>query len=186
MSSSAPRSSWCCSSLPAEGPPVPEQTSVPAARLSGISKTYGAIQALRSVSFEIKPGEIVGLIGANGAGKSSLMKVLAGAVSPDSGTIELWGEEVSFRRPLDAAKHGIALVPQELQIVESQSVASNLFMANLPSRAGFISRRGLRAGSERLLARVGLDRISPDSSAAELTAVEARLVSIAQALSQSP
>jgi ribose transport system ATP-binding protein len=165
---------------------VPDQTSVPAACLSGISKTYGAIQALRSVSFEIKPGEIVGLIGANGAGKSSLMKVLAGAVSPDSGTIELWGEEVSFRRPLDAAKHGIALVPQELQIVESQSVASNLFMANLPSRAGFISRRGLRAGSERLLARVGLDRIAPDSSAAELTAVEARLVSIAQALSQSP
>jgi ribose transport system ATP-binding protein len=163
-----------------------DPVAVAAARLAGVSKAYGAVQALDGVTFDIKPGEIVGLIGANGAGKSTLMKVLAGAVSPDSGTIELFGEDVSFRGPRDAVGRGIALVPQELQIVETQSVASNIFMTGLPSRAGFVSRGRLREGAKELLARVGLERISPGRSAGELTAVEARLVSIAQALAQRP
>jgi ribose transport system ATP-binding protein len=165
---------------------MPDAATAPAARLTQVAKAYGAVQALRGVTFEIQPGEIVGLIGANGAGKSTLMKVLAGGVVPDLGTIELWGEETSFRRPRDAVNRGIALVPQELQIVENQSVASNLFMANLPSRAGFVSRSRLRAAAETLLARVGLERISPGTAAGKLTAVEARLVSIAQALAQEP
>jgi ribose transport system ATP-binding protein len=158
----------------------------PAARLTQVAKAYDAVQALRGVTFEIQPGEIVGLIGANGAGKSTLMKVLAGAVSPDSGTIEFFGEEVSFRGPREAVGRGIALVPQELQIVDNQSVASNVFMAGLPATAGLISRRRLREGTEKLLARVGLERISPATQAGDLTAVEARLVSIAQALAQEP
>lgn len=165
---------------------MPDPTATPAVRLNEITKAYGAIQALRGVSFEIIPGEVVGLIGANGAGKSSLMKVLAGAVKPDGGTIELFGEETTFRRPRDAVRRGIALVPQELQIVESQTVASNIFMADLPSRAGFVARRELRDRAGELLARIGLERIAHDTGADRLTAVEARLVSIAQALAQQP
>lgn len=163
-----------------------DATSVPAAPLTGITKSYGAIQALRGVSFEIRPGEVVGLIGANGAGKSSLMKVLAGAVTPDSGTIEFAGMETTLRKPSDATRRGVALVPQELQIVDTQSVASNLFMAGLPSRAGFVRTQTLNERAAALLARVRLDSISPSRSAGDLTAVEARLMSIAQALAQEP
>jgi ribose transport system ATP-binding protein len=158
----------------------------PAARLIDVVKSYGAVSALRGVSFDIQPGEIVGLIGANGAGKSTLVKVLAGAVVPDSGALELFGDPISFSSPRQAVARGIAIVPQELQIVETQTVASNVYMASLPSRAGFVSRRQLREGTKRLLARVGLDRIPPGRMAGDLTAVEARLVSIAQALALEP
>jgi ribose transport system ATP-binding protein len=170
----------------ASAEPAPAGTGTPRVRMTGIVKSYGAVRAVRGMDFEIAPGEILGLIGANGAGKSTLMKSLAGDVEPDDGTIEISGEQVSFKRPADAAKYGIVLVPQELQLVGDQSVAYNIFLANLPSHWSVVSQRRLNVKARLLLGRVGLGEMNPRRLVGSLTSVEQRLVSLAQGLAHEP
>jgi len=157
----------------------------PLVRVEGLNKSFGAVHALNDVSLDLHPGEVVGLIGANGAGKSTLMKVLAGEVRPDSGRILLDGAEVRFRSPRDALGAGIAMCPQEMYLVEEQSVADNLFIGDLPGRGGVVRGRELRRNAAEILAEVGLE-VDPLQQAGTLTAVEARLVSVGEALSKHP
>lgn len=154
--------------------------------LDQIVKSYGHVMAVRGVDFSADQGEVIGLIGANGAGKSTLNKIISGSVQPDSGTIEVLGEEVSFGHPRDALAAGIALVPQELSLIEGQSVSENLFAGRLPQAAGFVRRRELRARAREALDRIGLPDVDPDQPAGTLTPVEQRLVTIAEAVSKSP
>jgi rhamnose transport system ATP-binding protein len=77
--------------------------------LVGVSKQFGAVQALRSVDLALFPGEVHGLVGENGAGKSTLVKMFAGVHRPDSGSMRIGGEDVGFRSPLDAYHHGVAV-----------------------------------------------------------------------------
>ena len=164
---------------------MPEQ-SVPLVKMTGVAKSYGAVRALKQADIEVAPGEVLGLIGANGAGKSTLIKILAGVVVPDEGQIELAGEEVSFRFPREAVASGIALVPQELQLVGDQSVAHNIFLSHMSSRFGVVSTARMFKDAKRVLARVGLERIDPRMRAGDLAGVEARLITIAQALALEP
>ena len=155
--------------------------------VEGLEKSFDRTRALQGVSLEVQPGEVIGLIGANGAGKSTLVKVLAGVVRPDAGRMLLGSEEVRFDSPRDALEAGIALNPQDVALVPGQSVAENIFVGNLPSRVGLLSRRSLNAKAMELLARVGLEgAVDPSQPASSLTAVEARLVSIAETLSRRP
>ena len=96
--------------------------------LKGISKSYGAVQALRDVDFKVSQGEVVGLVGDNGAGKSTLIKVIAGVGPPDSGEIAFDGKTVSIMRPQDAVSLGITTVYQDLALCDNLSVAENLFL----------------------------------------------------------
>ena len=80
--------------------------SAPVLKLTGISRSFGAVRALHNVSLEIRKGEVLGLVGENGAGKSTLLKILAGIEKPDAGRIEMNGREVKFRGPLDARAAG--------------------------------------------------------------------------------
>ncbi len=96
--------------------------------LSGISKSYGAIQALSSVSLSLEPGEVLGLMGDNGAGKSTLVKIIAGNFPPSAGDIHIDGKSVVFHKPRDAQREGIEVVYQDLALCDNLSAASNVFL----------------------------------------------------------
>jgi len=103
-------------------------------RTSGLRKSYGAVHAVRGMDFDLAAGEVHGLIGENGAGKSSLLKILTGIYQPDRGTIEVNGTAHKFRRPQDAAAAGIGVVHQEQSLLTNLSVAENIAMNATGSR----------------------------------------------------
>ncbi len=102
----------------------------------GIHKSYGNVTAIDGADFDLYPGEILAVIGDNGAGKSSLIKVLSGATIPDSGTVSLDGEEVHFKSPLEARRAGIETVYQDLAVAPALDIATNLFLGREKKRAG--------------------------------------------------
>lgn len=156
-------------------------------RMVDLEKSFGAVKALAGVSISLSAGEIVGLIGANGAGKSTLMAVLAGTTMPDEGHIYLGGESARFGNPRAALAAGIALVPQELHLVESLSVAENVTLGHMPQRRGVLSQRLMQSVTREILVRLGgAEHISPSAKAGDLSPVEQRLVTIARALSWKP
>lgn len=104
------------------------QRGEPSLRLSGISKSFGAVQALRNVDFEVYDGEVVGLVGDNGAGKSTLIKAISGVNIPDSGSIYVRGKHVTITKPADATALGIETVYQDLALCDNLDVVANLFL----------------------------------------------------------
>ena len=96
--------------------------------LAGISKHFGAIQAVSDVSLAIEPGEVVGLMGDNGAGKSTLVKMIAGNFLPSHGTMRMDGREIVLHRPLEARRHGIEIVHQDLALCDNLTAAANVFL----------------------------------------------------------
>jgi ABC-type sugar transport system ATPase subunit len=116
--------------------------SVPVLSVSGVTKSYRHVHALRGVDLEVRPGEVHALLGDNGAGKSTLMKIIAGAVSPDSGTIAVNGQPVQFSKPSDAQAAGIETVYQDLALAPSLSPGENLFLGREIMRRGLLGRLG--------------------------------------------
>jgi fructose transport system ATP-binding protein len=104
----------------------------------GLVKRYGQVTALDGADFELRAGEILAVIGDNGAGKSSLIKCLSGATVPDEGQVLLDGVPVRFRSPLDARHAGIETVYQDLAVAPAMSIAENLFLGREPRRPGFL------------------------------------------------
>lgn len=96
--------------------------------LKNISKNFGAIQALNDVSWSLEPGEVTGLMGDNGAGKSTLVKIIAGNYRPSSGTILLDNQPVEMQHPIEARKHGIEIVHQDLALCDNLTAAANVFL----------------------------------------------------------
>ncbi len=115
-------------------------TTLLAAR--SIVKSFGHVQALRGVDFEVRPSEVVALMGDNGAGKSTLVKVLSGAIRPEAGDIVMAGEQVSFASPLDARRAGIETVYQDLSLADTLDPAANLFLGRELRRGGLLGRLG--------------------------------------------
>lgn len=105
-----------------------EAQRVPLLELSGVNKSFGAVQALTDVQFDVSAGQVVALVGDNGAGKSTLIKVIAGIHPIDSGTIRWEGREVSINGPTDATALGIATVYQDLALCDNLDVVANLFL----------------------------------------------------------
>jgi fructose transport system ATP-binding protein len=106
----------------------------------GLVKRYGQVTALDGADFELRAGEIMAVIGDNGAGKSSLIKALSGATIPDQGEIYLDGKRVHFRSPIDARHHGIETVYQDLAVAPAMTIAENLFLGREILRPGFLSK----------------------------------------------
>ncbi|MEW9834125.1 ATP-binding cassette domain-containing protein [Mesorhizobium marinum] len=96
--------------------------------LINVSKHFGAIQAVSDVSFSLNPGEVVGLMGDNGAGKSTLVKMIAGNYRPSEGTIRMEGTDLVMHRPVDARRHGIEIVHQDLALCDNLTAAANVFL----------------------------------------------------------
>ena len=106
----------------------------------GLVKRYGQVTALDGADFELRAGEILAVIGDNGAGKSSLIKALSGAAIPDAGELLLDGKPVHFRSPIDARRAGIETVYQDLAVAPAMSIAENLFLGRELRRPGFLGR----------------------------------------------
>jgi fructose transport system ATP-binding protein len=118
----------------------------------GLVKRYGHVTALDGADFELLPGEILAVIGDNGAGKSSLIKVLSGAVRPDEGEMYLDGKQVNFRGPLDARAQGIETVYQDLAVAPAMTITENLFLGRELFRPGFFGRTFHLLDKRRMLA----------------------------------
>src|SRR6478736_148497 len=104
----------------------------------GLVKRYGHVQAIGGADFELLPGEVLAVVGDNGAGKSSLIKALIGAVQPDDGELFLDGEPVRFRTPAEARARGIETVYQDLAMAPSLDIATNMFMGREIRKAGIL------------------------------------------------
>ena len=163
-----------------------QDANVPALRLTRISKAFSRVTAVQDVSLDIRRNEVVGLIGENGAGKSSLLKILTGIYQPDSGTIEVLGRKVNFRRPQDAVAAGIGVVHQEQSLLTNLSVAENIAMnavsqKDAATKYGWYRWKRLNAEAEEVLARVG-SSVDPRSIVRDLPFVDRQMVEIARAL----
>jgi len=149
--------------------------------LKDISKSFGGTHALEGVSLTIGRGSIHALVGENGAGKSTLGKIIAGVHAPDSGQMLLEGEPVRFHSPRDAISRGVILIAQELAILDSLTVAQNVFLGVEPSQAGFQNRRELRRKYRELAASVGFE-LNGDANAGSLRTADKQKVEILRAL----
>src|SRR6202011_4030015 len=119
--------------------------------LEGVTKRYGGVTALANVDFACSLGAIHAVVGENGAGKSSLMKIIAALVRPEEGRIYLDGTLVQFASPADAARHGIACIFQELSLLPDLSVSDNTWIASPPKHFGLIDRRRQRECARDIL-----------------------------------
>jgi rhamnose transport system ATP-binding protein len=158
-------------------------TSKPRAALLGISKRFGATQALDDVSLDLLPGEIHGLVGENGAGKSTLVKILAGVHQPDSGTIQLDGETTPIYGPAQARALGIAVVHQEPRLFPDLTVAENVFIGHAPSgRLGTIDWGGMRRAAQALFNELDV-QFDVGAPVRGLSMADQQLIEIAKSLS---
>lgn len=153
-------------------------------RLTGLTKTFGGVRALRDVSFDVRSGEVHGLLGENGSGKSTLIKVLAGFHAPESGELEITGEQLSLPLPPGRSHSlGMEFVHQDLALVDSLSVLENLLIGDFAIRRGI---RPIQWAKERERAARTFERynvaIDPDAKVSTLGAVEQALVAIIRAM----
>ncbi|MGW0855176.1 sugar ABC transporter ATP-binding protein [Streptomyces sp. NPDC002690] len=161
----------------------PEPETTPVLALEGVSKSFGAVRALRGVSLRLYAGEAHALAGENGAGKSTLIKALAGVHRPDAGSVLLDGKPVEFHGPADARDAGVAVIYQEPTLFPDLSVAENIFVGRQPRRSlGRVDHRAVKRAAAELFERLGVD-LDPDQPARGLSIADQQLVEIAKALS---
>ncbi|MFI1195173.1 sugar ABC transporter ATP-binding protein [Micromonospora sp. NPDC020750] len=157
---------------------------------AGLTKSFGAVRALRDVSLEFPAGQVTGLLGENGAGKSTLIRLCSGQMQPDAGRLTLNGEDVSFASPLEAIAAGVVVVNQEPLLIGELTIADNLFLYDLGERSGFgLARRGANVQRAReLLDRLEMADYLPDPSTLcrNLSAASRQMVDIVRALSRQP
>ncbi|MGN6145984.1 MAG: sugar ABC transporter ATP-binding protein [Mesorhizobium sp.] len=159
--------------------------SQPLLTLEGISKRFGATLALNGVRFDLRAGEVHALMGENGAGKSTLMKILAGNIERDAGVIRIDGQEVDIRSPRDAARHGIAIIHQELNTVPDMTVAENLALGREPKkRFGMLDRTAMEQQAREKLARIH-SAIDPRRKLGSLSVGMQQMVEIARAVGEN-
>ncbi|WBU61700.1 ATP-binding cassette domain-containing protein [Paracoccus albus] len=133
--------------------------SSPVLKARGLVKRYGRVTALDHADFDLYPGEILAVIGDNGAGKSSLIKAISGAVQPDEGVIELDGKPVHFNSPMDGRKAGIETVYQNLALSPALSIADNMFMGREIRKDGFAGK-WLRQLDQAQMRKIARDKLS--------------------------
>ncbi len=150
--------------------------------IQSITKRFGAVRALTDVSLSLDAGQVHCIIGENGAGKSTLMKILSGVERPDSGNILYRGENVTLKSPADAQWLGIAMIHQELNLVDELSVAGNIFLGRERRRLGLVNNRWMNERAAELLKGLNCP-IEPTRRVGDLSIAHKQMVEIAKAVS---
>jgi len=151
--------------------------------IRGIGKAFPNVQALQDVSLDVRPGEILALMGENGAGKSTLLKILNGDYQPDEGTLTLDGERVSFAGPREARNYGVRVIQQEPEIIPGVDVTENIYAGELPRRGLFVDRNRLNELVRSDLRKYGFETVLPVGLMGdELSSAQRQLVEIMRAL----
>lgn len=155
----------------------------PLMRLSNVSKAFGQVKALVDVSLDLHAGEVVGLLGDNGAGKSTLIKILSGNYHADEGSFEYQGRPVTINRPADAQALGIATVYQDLALVETRSVAHNIYLGREPRRFGyFMDRRKMERDANVMLEELNIRLASQKTDVELLSGGQRQAVALSRAI----
>ncbi|HEX4766173.1 MAG TPA: sugar ABC transporter ATP-binding protein [Lichenihabitans sp.] len=149
--------------------------------IRGVAKRYGPITVLRDVDLDVRPGEVVALLGENGAGKSTVSSVIAGLVQPTAGAMFWNGQPYAPTSPADALRQGIGLIHQEMRLLPDLSIAENVFVGRLPTRGGRVDRSSMARRAAQNLRSLGLD-VSPATLVRDLRVAAQQQVEIAKAL----
>jgi branched-chain amino acid transport system ATP-binding protein len=163
----------------------------PLLQVTGLCKSYGAIRAVDDVSFEVMPGEIFGVIGPNGSGKTTMFNTVLGQLAPDAGSIVLDGEDITKLSPRQLSRRGVGRTFQSLQVFGNMTVRDNLLVAGQEHRGTMASRlfapsdNGLGRKADALLAQFRIDHVA-DQLAGELSYGQQKLVDIAMAFMSDP
>ena len=150
--------------------------------VQSVSKRFGAVRALTDVGLSLAAGQAHCVIGENGAGKSTLMKILSGVERPDDGRILLRGRPVTFRTPAEAQRAGVAMIHQELNLVDELSVAGNIFLGRERRKFGLVDTRWMNKRAAELLKGLSCP-IDPSTRVRELSIAQKQMVEIAKAVS---
>ncbi len=161
-------------------------TQVPRISMRGIRKSFGSIEALRGVDLDVYPGECVGLIGDNAAGKSTLTKIISGTYVPDAGTISVDGQQVQFSNPADARARNIEMVFQDLSLCDHIDVMGNLFLGREVSRWSFLDRRTMREQARKMLDDLDIRIPRLNAKVEQLSGGQRQAIAIARAASFQP
>lgn len=173
------------------GAPQPAATlprsGEPRLRLTGISKSFGAVQALSNVDFEVYDGEVVGLVGDNGAGKSTLIKVIAGVGPADSGSIYMAGQEVQISTPQDATHLGIETVYQDLALADNLDVVANMFLGREERRVGTLNEIDMESKTLEVLKQLEVKTLkSVRTPVAALSGGQRQSIAVAKTILRNP
>ncbi|MEY9848941.1 ATP-binding cassette domain-containing protein [Streptacidiphilus sp. MAP5-3] len=158
----------------------------PVLALRGASKRFGAVQALTDVELEVHPGEVVALVGDNGAGKSTVVKMIAGVHQIDEGDIEWEGRPVTIHRPQDAQHLGIATVYQDLALADNLDVVANLFLGRELIKRGTLDEVAMEKRAQELLDTLSIRIPSVRIPVASLSGGQRQVVAIARSLIGDP
>ncbi len=154
--------------------------------MRGINKSFGAIRALNDVDLTLRPGEILGLVGDNSAGKSTLMKVLTGAYHRDTGDVLIGGQPTNFRTPHESRGLGIEMIYQDFALCGNLDVGQNIFLGRWPRRGIFVDRKRMYAEANDVLQRLKVNVNSVYQKVESLSGGRQQSVAIARAISFNP
>jgi simple sugar transport system ATP-binding protein len=150
--------------------------------LRGVSKHYGAVEALSGADLDVAAGDVLGICGDNGAGKSTLIRIISGAQEPSAGEMVVRGVAVRFRSPHDAHAAGIATIYQDLALAPRLAIWKNVFLGAELTRFGLLDKARMRRDAASYMARLGITVADPDKPVENLSGGQRQAVAIARAL----
>jgi simple sugar transport system ATP-binding protein len=167
-------------------PDNPMYAGPPLVEMRGINKSFGPVRALAEVDLTLYPGEILGLVGDNSAGKSTLMKIMTGAYQRDSGEIRVAGKDVHFKSPHESRDVGIEMIYQDFALCGNMDVGQNIFLGRWPRKGPFVDRRRMYDEADAVLKRLKVDVNSVYQRVESLSGGRQQSVAIARAISFDP
>lgn len=155
--------------------------SEPVLSLEGVSKSFGPVEVLKGISLAVMPGEVLGILGENGAGKSTLLKIISGIYTPSAGTIQIDDQAFKALDPITARGHGVAMIPQEFNLIPTLRVYENVFLGQEIRRKGFLDHGRMRQRTQELLSSLEVN-LDPELPIARLSVAEKQMVEVARVL----